>query len=340
MKPGPIKVQDRKFTPPTRAEMKRSMEALIHHFKLYTEGYHVPAGATYTAVESPKGEFGVYLVADGSNKPYRCKIRPTGFAHLQASMRCRRDTCSPTPSRSSDRSISSLAKSTGRGGNMAENIGDGSTGEEHAQPTHFAFDEDSDRQIVDCTQEIPGRQAGQRRVAAAAHRAETDGPHHRQRLGPARRDGCVADRLGMPPIRVYEVATFYLMFNTSPVGRFHLQLCTTTPCWLRGSDAVVAACRKFTGIKGWHETSADGLFTMTEVECLGACVNAPILQVNDDFYEDMNAETTVALLEALTRGEVPKPGSMIGRVTSAPVGGPTTLQSFQPGAEQEQHHAE
>ncbi len=84
MQPGPIKLQDHKITPPTRKEMKRSMEALIHHFKLYTEGYHVPAGNTYTTVESPKGEFGVYLVADGSNRPYRCKIRPTGFSHLQA----------------------------------------------------------------------------------------------------------------------------------------------------------------------------------------------------------------------------------------------------------------
>ncbi len=84
MKPGPIKVQDRKFTPPTRAEMKHSMEALIHHFKLYTEGYHVPAGATYTAVEAPKGEFAVYLISDGTNRPYRCKIRATGFSHLQA----------------------------------------------------------------------------------------------------------------------------------------------------------------------------------------------------------------------------------------------------------------
>jgi NADH-quinone oxidoreductase subunit D len=84
IQPGPVKVQDHKFSPPTRAEMKRSMEALIHHFKLYTEGYHVPAGATYTVVESPKGEFGVYLVADGTNRPYRCKIRPTGFAFLQA----------------------------------------------------------------------------------------------------------------------------------------------------------------------------------------------------------------------------------------------------------------
>jgi NADH-quinone oxidoreductase subunit D len=84
MQSGPIKVQDNKISPPTRAAMKHSMEALIHHFKLYTEGYHVPAGATYTATESPKGEFGVYLVADGTNRPYRCKIRPTGFAHLQA----------------------------------------------------------------------------------------------------------------------------------------------------------------------------------------------------------------------------------------------------------------
>jgi len=84
MKPGPVKVEDRKFAPPKRSEMKRSMEALIHHFKLYTEGYHVPAGSTYSVVETPKGEFGVYLVADGTNKPYRCKIRSTGFAFLQA----------------------------------------------------------------------------------------------------------------------------------------------------------------------------------------------------------------------------------------------------------------
>jgi len=84
MQPGPVKIEDRKFTAPRRTEMKRSMEALIHHFKLYTEGYHIPAGTTYTATESPKGEFGVYLIADGSNRPYRCKIRPTGFSHLQA----------------------------------------------------------------------------------------------------------------------------------------------------------------------------------------------------------------------------------------------------------------
>jgi NADH-quinone oxidoreductase subunit D len=84
MKPGPVKVLDNKIAPPARGEMKRSMEALIHLLKLYTEGYHVPAGSTYTVTEAPKGEFGVYLVADGTNKPYRCKIRAPGYAHLQA----------------------------------------------------------------------------------------------------------------------------------------------------------------------------------------------------------------------------------------------------------------
>ena len=112
----------------------------------------------------------------------------------------------------------------------------------------------------------------------------------------------VARRLGMPPIRVYEVATFYLMFNLKPIGKYHLQVCTTTPCWLRGSDEVRAACREATGIQGFGETSADGLFTMTEVECLGACVNAPILQVNDDFYEDMDAERG----EATAGGAAPR----------------------------------
>jgi len=140
----------------------------------------------------------------------------------------------------------------------------------------------------------------------------------------------IAERLEMAAIRVYEVATFYLMFNLKPVGKWHLQCCTTTPCWLRGSDDMVAAAREFTGIKGFGETSVDGLFTMTEVECVGACVNAPILQVNDDFYEDMDADTTRQLLEALKRNAPPPRGSMKGRQGSAPEGGPTTLLDIKP----------
>ncbi|MDE8345154.1 MAG: NADH-quinone oxidoreductase subunit NuoE [Acidocella sp.] len=138
----------------------------------------------------------------------------------------------------------------------------------------------------------------------------------------------VAARLGMAPVRVYEIATFYLMYNTKPVGKFHLQVCTTTPCWLRGSDDIVAACKKATGIAQFGETSADGLFTMTEVECLGACVNAPILQINDDYYEDLDTARTEALLAALKSGApAPPPGSTIGRHASAPLTGQTALRS-------------
>ena len=134
----------------------------------------------------------------------------------------------------------------------------------------------------------------------------------------------VAGLLGVAPIRVYEVATFYTMFNLRPVGRYLLQVCTTTPCWLRGSDQVVAACEKKLGI-GIAGTTEDGMFTLVEVECVGACVNAPVLQVNDDFYEDLDGPSTEALIDALRAGSPPPPGSVIGRHGSAPVGGKTTL---------------
>jgi NADH-quinone oxidoreductase subunit E len=209
----------------------------------------------------------------------------------------------------------------------AENIGDGSTAAHNRQdPAHFTFDAESNAAIENILRKYPdGRQASG--VIPLLYVVQDQ---MKRQTGsawvPRVAMDKVAERLSMPPIRVYEVATFYLMFNTSPVGKYHLQVCTTTPCWLRGSDEVVAACRKVTGITGWHETSADGLFTMTEVECLGACVNAPILQIDNDFYEDMDFALTEKLLDALKRGETPpKPGSMIGRITSAPVGGPITL---------------
>jgi NADH-quinone oxidoreductase subunit E len=133
----------------------------------------------------------------------------------------------------------------------------------------------------------------------------------------------VAAYLDMPFMRAYEVATFYTMFNLSPVGRFHVQVCGTTPCMLRGSDDVFAACAAKGMKKG--QTTDDGLFTLSEVECLGACANAPMVQINDDNYEDLTFETTSAILEALARGETPKPGPQVARQTSAPEGGPTTL---------------
>jgi NADH-quinone oxidoreductase subunit E len=133
----------------------------------------------------------------------------------------------------------------------------------------------------------------------------------------------VAAQLGMPYIRVYEVASFYTMYNLAPVGRFHVQVCGTTPCLLGGSDEVMRACKDM-GLKKGANT-ADGLFTLTEVECLGACANAPMVQINDDNYEDLTYDSTMAILEALTRGETPKPGSQIGRTASCPEGGPTSL---------------
>jgi NADH-quinone oxidoreductase subunit E len=136
----------------------------------------------------------------------------------------------------------------------------------------------------------------------------------------------VARELGMPYIRVLEVATFYTMFNLRPVGRFHVQVCGTTPCMLRGSDEVFAACRK-RGLEKGHTTD-DGLLTLSEVECLGACANAPMVQINDDTYEDLTEESMGAILDALARGETPRTGPQIDRQTSCPVGGPTTLKKM------------
>ena len=131
----------------------------------------------------------------------------------------------------------------------------------------------------------------------------------------------------MAPIRVLEVATFYTMFNLKPVGKYFLQVCKTTPCWLRGSDDVLKCIGDKLKISN-GETSDDGNFTLLEVECLGACVNAPILQVNDDFYEDLNYENTSLLLDNLRDGKPGKPGSVIGRNQSESIDGATTLTTL------------
>ena len=136
----------------------------------------------------------------------------------------------------------------------------------------------------------------------------------------------VAKEVGMPYIRALEVVSFYTMYNMAPFGRYHVQVCGTTPCMLRGSDDVLDACYKKGLKKG--QTTPDGLFTLTEVECLGACVNAPMVQINDDNYEDLTFDSTTAILEALARGEQPKPGPQIDRFKAAPVGGPTVLKEF------------
>ncbi|AIT78838.1 complex I 24 kDa subunit family protein [Novosphingobium pentaromativorans] len=137
----------------------------------------------------------------------------------------------------------------------------------------------------------------------------------------------VAAQLDMPIIRVVEVATFYTMYNIAPIGRFHVQVCGTTPCMLRGSDDIIAACKK-RGMKKGH-TTPDGMWSFTEVECMGNCASAPMVQINDDNYEDLTPERLDAVLDALAKGETPKAGTQEpGRHTVEPSGGPTTLKEM------------
>lgn len=137
----------------------------------------------------------------------------------------------------------------------------------------------------------------------------------------------IARLVGEPPIKVYEVATFYSMYNLHPVGEHLVQICTTSPCMLGGcgSDKIVDACKKHLGI-GFEQTTDDGAFTLKDVECLGACVNAPMVQINDDYYEDLTPEKIISILDDLKAGKKPKHGPQNGRRASEPCTGPTTLK--------------
>jgi NADH-quinone oxidoreductase E subunit len=186
------------------------------------------------------------------------------------------------------------------------------------QPASFAFTpENREEAQIEIDKYPPGRQASA--VLALLYLAQ-----RQSGWVPRAAMDYIAGILSMAPIRVYEVATFYTMFNLRPVGRYLLQVCKTTPCWLRGSDDLVAACERKLGV-GVGGTSADELFSLVEVECLGACVNAPVIQVNDDLYEDLDGPATEALIEALRAGNPPPIGSVIGRQGSMPVGGKMSL---------------
>lgn len=135
----------------------------------------------------------------------------------------------------------------------------------------------------------------------------------------------IAEILNVAPIRVYEVATFYTMYNLAPVGENHLQVCTNLPCWLRGSDKIMNLCKTTLEIEV-GQTTSDGKFTLSEVECLCACVNAPMMQINDDYYEDLDEDSTAAILESLKSGVKPIPGPQNSRKGGEPEGGATTLR--------------
>ena len=194
----------------------------------------------------------------------------------------------------------------------------------NVEPASFAFTEENLAQAAKIIAKYPeGRQ--QSAVMPLLDLAQRQGDGWLPRVAM----DYIADLLGMPPIRVYEVATFYTMYNLSPVGEHFVQVCTNLPCWLRGSDQVVEACKKVTGCSN-GETSEDGEFTVLEVECLGACVNAPMMQIGDDYYEDLDGVSAEAVLKALKAGEKPKVGSQNGRHTCEPAGGITSLKERYP----------
>jgi NADH-quinone oxidoreductase E subunit len=192
------------------------------------------------------------------------------------------------------------------------------------QPDSFAFSKENEAEIKRIVAKYPkGRQA-----SAVMPLLDLAQRQHDNWI-PMKAIELIAKKLDMAEIRVLEVATFYTMFNLKPVGKYFLQACTTTPCWLRGSDEMMRA------IKGRYqissgETSRCGKFSLLEVECLGACVNAPILQVNDDFYEDLDYQSTSALLDSL-EADAPLPvGSVLGRSGSEATTGATTLAAAKP----------
>jgi NADH-quinone oxidoreductase E subunit len=193
------------------------------------------------------------------------------------------------------------------------------------QPKTFKFTADNEKEIKRIIAKYPkGRQA-----SAVMPLLDLAQRQHDNWI-PMAAIEAIAVRLDMAEIRVLEVATFYTMFNLKPVGKYFLQACTTTPCWLRGSDEMMRCIKDRYGIAS-GQTSDCGRFSLLEVECLGACVNAPILQVNDDFYEDLDYQTTGALLDSL-EADAPLPvGSVVGRSGSEASGGGTTLAAVKSG---------
>ena len=188
------------------------------------------------------------------------------------------------------------------------------------QPREFSFTDDN----LDMVNDIIERYPTGRKQSAVMPLLDLAQRQHDGWLPRAAMD-VVAAILDMPPIRVYEVATFYSMYNLRPVGKYNVQICTTTPCMLCGSDDIVNACTSACDAE-LNETSDDGLFTLTEVECLGACVNAPMIQINDDYYEDLTPQRVHEIIDQLRDGKTPESGTQIDRHKSAPQGGLTVLK--------------
>lgn len=189
------------------------------------------------------------------------------------------------------------------------------------QPDHFEFTPENEAWLERQIAKYPdGRQASA--VVPALWQAQKQNNYWLPQAAIEK----VAQALDMPKIRVLEIATFYTMFNLEPVGKFYIQLCGTTPCMLRGSDDLIKVLQRRVGPQ--REVTADGMFSWLEVECLGACCNAPMVQINDDYYEDLTPENFETLLDDLAAGRPVKAGSQTGRVSSEPEGKLTSLTSL------------
>jgi len=192
------------------------------------------------------------------------------------------------------------------------------------QPDHFAFSAENKKKIKTILAKYPK----ERKNSAVLSLLDLAQRQHDNWL-PMKAIEAVAEICDMAEIRVLEVATFYTMFNLKPVGKYFIQACGTTPCWLRGSDDVMRCIKDKLGISS-GETSACGKFSLLEVECLGACVNAPMVQINDDYYEDLDYMATSELIDRLTADDVPPAGSVRGRQGSQPEPAPTSLTKIVP----------
>ena len=192
------------------------------------------------------------------------------------------------------------------------------------QPDHFAFSAENKKKIKTILAKYPK----ERKSSAVLPLLDLAQRQHDNWL-PMKAIEAVAEICDMAEIRVLEVATFYTMFNLKPVGKYFIQACGTTPCWLRGSDDVMRCIKDKLGISS-GETSACGKFSLLEVECLGACVNAPMVQINDDYYEDLDYMATNDLIDRLAVDDVPPAGSVRGRQGSQPEPAPTSLTKIVP----------
>ncbi len=188
------------------------------------------------------------------------------------------------------------------------------------QPANFEFTPEN---LVWANEQMTKYPEGRQMAAVIPVLWRAQEQHHGCLPEPAIR--YVADLLDMPYIRVYEIATFYTMFNLSPVGKYHVQLCGTTPCMLRGAEDIKVVCRQMIGPE--NTVTEDGLFSWVEVECLGACVNAPMVQINKDYFEDLTPDIFKTLLDKLRTGVAVKPGPQSNRQFSAPASGPRTLMT-------------